>query len=208
MVEEQQPGASAPIDCFAPPPAPGRARRLGCVGSDEDGGAASSGGRAAERLRRRAARPATCSERDVHRTVFRGRPRRASCAGRWHAVGNLFTDGQIVQKGDPLFVIDSRPFEIKLQQAIAAVQSARARLELKKVELARAQRLKETTFGTAETVDQRQADEDAATAALATAQQSVLDARLDLEFAHISTPFTGRMSREGEHVALTGGLLL
>jgi multidrug efflux system membrane fusion protein len=116
----------------------------------------------------------------------------------------LFTDGQIVQKGDPLFVIDTRPFEIKLQQAIAAVQSAQARLELTKVELSRAQRLKETTFGTAQTVDQRQADEDAATAALATAQQSVLDARLDLEFAHIAAPFTGRMSN---HLVSVGSLV-
>jgi RND family efflux transporter MFP subunit len=116
----------------------------------------------------------------------------------------LFTDGQIVQKGDPLFVIDTRPFEIKLQQAIAAVQSAQARLELTKVELSRAQRLKETTFGTAETVDQRQADGDAATAVLATAQQSVLDARLDLEFAHISAPFAGRMSN---HLVSVGSLV-
>ena len=58
----------------------------------------------------------------------------------------LFTNGQIVQKGDPLFVIDTCPFEIKLQQVIAAVQSAQDRLGLTKVELSRAQRLKETTF--------------------------------------------------------------
>jgi RND family efflux transporter MFP subunit len=116
----------------------------------------------------------------------------------------LFTDGQIVQKDDPLFVIDPRPFEIKLQQAIAAVQSAQARLELAKVELSRALRLKEATFGTAEAVDQRRADEDAATAALATARQSVLDARLDLEFAHISAPFTGRMSN---HLVSVGSLV-
>ena len=116
----------------------------------------------------------------------------------------LFTDGQIVQKGDPLFVIDTRPFEIKLQQAIAAVQSAQARLELAKVQLWRAQRLKETTFGTPETVDQRQAEKDAATAAFATAQQSVQDARLDLEFAHISAPFTGRMSN---HLTSIGSLV-
>jgi RND family efflux transporter MFP subunit len=116
----------------------------------------------------------------------------------------LFTDGQIVHKGDPLFVIDTRPFEIKLQQAIADVQAAQARLELSKLQLWRAQRLKETTFGTPETVDQRQADKDAATAALATAQQSVLDARLDLEFAHISAPFTGRMSN---HLVSIGSLV-
>ena len=35
-----------------------------------------------------------------------------------------FQDGQIVHKGDPLFVIDPRPFQIRLDQAVAQLQTA------------------------------------------------------------------------------------
>ena len=41
-------------------------------------------------------------------------------------------------------------------------------------------------------------------AALASAQQSELDARLDLEFAHVTAPFTGRISA---HLVSVGNLV-
>jgi multidrug efflux system membrane fusion protein len=115
-----------------------------------------------------------------------------------------FTDGQIVNKGDLLFVIDTRPFEIRIGQAAAAVKTAEARLTLTKLELWRAQQLKKANFASAETVDQRQAEQDAALAALASAQQSELDARLDLEFAHVTAPFAGRIST---HLVSVGNLV-
>src|SRR5262249_19004798 len=41
-----------------------------------------------------------------------------------------FKDGQIVHKGDLLFVIDPRPYEIKLAQPKAQLKNATSRLEL------------------------------------------------------------------------------
>ncbi len=105
-----------------------------------------------------------------------------------------FQDGQIVHKGDILFVIDARPYEIKLQMAVATFRSAQARLTLAKAELWRAQQLRQTSFGTAETVDQRVADQDADAAALETASNAVQDAQLDLEYCQVKAPFTGRIS--------------
>ncbi len=70
-----------------------------------------------------------------------------------------FQDGQIVHQGDPLFVIDPRPFQIRLDQAIAQFQTAQAKAELSEAELWRAQQLKRTDFGTAENVDTRAADQ-------------------------------------------------
>jgi multidrug efflux system membrane fusion protein len=105
-----------------------------------------------------------------------------------------FKDGQIVNKGDPLFAIDSRPYEIRLAQATAQVQSAQARLALTKRELTRAQDLKRSDFGTAQSVDQRLADQQAAQAALDQAVATSHDAQLDLDYATISAPFTGRIS--------------
>src|SRR6266478_7144210 len=69
-----------------------------------------------------------------------------------------FKDGQIVHKGDLLFVIDPRPYEIRLEQAKAALQTATARVALASNQLSRAQSLKRNDFATQETVDQRTSD--------------------------------------------------
>lgn len=115
-----------------------------------------------------------------------------------------FQDGQVVRKGDPLFVIDPRPFQIKLDQAVAQLQAALARKALTDAELWRAQQLKQSSFGTAETVDQRAADQRSAQAGIDTAKAAIMDARLDLEFANVTAPFTGRM---GAHLVSAGSLV-
>ena len=50
---------------------------------------------------------------------------RAQVGGTLTAID--FQDGQIVHKGDPLFVIDPRPFQIRLDQAVAQLQTAQAK---------------------------------------------------------------------------------
>lgn len=104
-----------------------------------------------------------------------------------------FKDGQIVHKGDLLFVIDPRPYEIKLTQANAALQTAIARAALANNQLSRAQSLKHNEFATQETVDQRTSDENASKAAVDDAKARVRDAELDLEYCHVRAPFTGRI---------------
>jgi membrane fusion protein, multidrug efflux system len=123
---------------------------------------------------------------------------RAQVGGTLTAID--FRDGQIVHKGDLLFVIDPRPFQIKLDQAVAQLNSAEAKEALSKVELWRAQQLKQTSFGTAETVDQRAADVRANQAAIDAAKAAIMDATLDLEFSHVIAPFTGRIGRHLESV--------
>ena len=115
-----------------------------------------------------------------------------------------FQDGQIVHQGEPLFTIDPRPFQIRLDAAVAQFQSARAKEVLSAAELWRAQQLKRSDFGSAENVDSRAADEHAAQAAIDTAKAAIMDARLDLEFAHITAPFRGRM---GAHLVSIGSLV-
>jgi membrane fusion protein, multidrug efflux system len=65
---------------------------------------------------------------------------RAQVGGTLAAID--FHDGQIVHKGDSLFVIDPRPFQIRLDQAVARLQTAEARKSLADAELWRAQQLK------------------------------------------------------------------
>src|SRR5437588_1605331 len=104
-----------------------------------------------------------------------------------------FKDGQIVHKGDLLFTIDPRPYEIRLEQAKAALQTATARVALANNQLSRAQSLKRSDFATQETVDQRTSDQDASQAAVEDAKARVRDAELDLEYCRVRAPFTGRI---------------
>lgn len=104
-----------------------------------------------------------------------------------------FKDGDIVHKGDLLFVIDPRPYEIKLEQAKAALDAANARVALANNQLNRAQSLKRNEFATQETVDQRTNDQDASQAAVEDAKARVRDAELDLDYCRVRAPFTGRI---------------
>jgi multidrug efflux system membrane fusion protein len=104
-----------------------------------------------------------------------------------------FQDGQIVHRGDLLFVIDPRPYEIKLAQAKAQLETATARVALANTQLSRAQSLRRSEFATQETVDQRTNDQDASQAAVEDAKARIRDAQLDLEYCHVTAPFTGRI---------------
>lgn len=115
-----------------------------------------------------------------------------------------FKDGQIVHAGDKLFAIDPRPYQIKLDQAVAQLQTAQARNSLGVVETWRATQLKKSDFGSAEVVDQRIADQHTAEAAVEAAKASIRDAQLDLEFANVTAPFSGRI---GAHQVSVGNLI-
>ena len=118
--------------------------------------------------------------------------------------GIHFKDGDIVHKGDLLFTIDPRPYEIKLAQAEAQLETGTARLALAERELYRAQQLKRSDFGTAQNVDQRTADQRTAQATIDDAKAQIRDAQFDLEHCRITAPFTGRI---GTHLVSIGNLI-
>jgi multidrug efflux pump subunit AcrA (membrane-fusion protein) len=89
---------------------------------------------------------------------------RAQVGGTLTQIG--FKDGDIAHEGDLLFAIDPTPYQIKLSEATAQLESARARLDLASRELVRAETLKRTGFGTIENADQRAAQRRAAQAAV------------------------------------------
>ncbi|HWT34726.1 MAG TPA: efflux RND transporter periplasmic adaptor subunit [Paraburkholderia sp.] len=115
-----------------------------------------------------------------------------------------FKDGDVVHKGDLLFEIDPEPYQIKLSEATAQLESANARLALATRELARAQELQRAEAGTVENVDQKVAEQRAAQAAVDHANALVRDARFDLDRCRITAPFTGRI---GTHLVSTGNLV-
>ena len=59
-----------------------------------------------------------------------------------------FTDGQLVKKGDLLFVIEPRPFELALETAKAQQAQNEAQLELAKAQLERTAQLRKNDYAT------------------------------------------------------------
>jgi membrane fusion protein, multidrug efflux system len=118
--------------------------------------------------------------------------------------GIFFKDGDIARKGDLLFTIDPRPYEITLAEATAQLDVATARLELADRQLDRAKDLEQSDAGTVENVDQRTADRRAAQASVEDAKARIRDAQFDLDHCRIAAPFTGRM---GTHLVSVGNLI-
>ncbi len=118
-----------------------------------------------------------------------------------------FQEGQVVQKGDLLFVIDPRPFEIELKSARAAVDQATAQLELAKSDLARAASLIANRNIPERELEARRAAELQAVANLSAAEARVQQAELDLEWTRVPAPITGRISNVRTDVGnlITGG---
>jgi RND family efflux transporter MFP subunit len=105
-----------------------------------------------------------------------------------------FRDGQLVEKGQLLFVIDPRPFEVALKEAQADLASADAQAELAALEFQRIADLTESPAFSRQNYDQRMQEKRAADATLAAAQAAVARARLNLEYTRIYAPVSGRIS--------------
>jgi RND family efflux transporter MFP subunit len=105
-----------------------------------------------------------------------------------------FQDGQIVEQGQILFVIDPRPYEATVDRLRAEIQQAEAELELAQLDQARTERLVSTSAAARATLDQRDAELASAQASLAAAQAQLRQAELDLGFTQVTSPFRGRIS--------------
>jgi len=126
-------------------------------------------------------------------TVFRNRPRRVARSVGGTLTEIHFQDGQIVHKGDLLFVIDPRPYEIRLARRAPSFKTATARVALANSQLARAQSLRRNDFGTQETVDNASTNVMRRKPRSKMPRRASRDARLDLEYCRVTAPFTGRI---------------
>lgn len=107
-----------------------------------------------------------------------------------------FQDGQMVRKGDLLFVIDPRPYEAQLANAEAAVAQFQAQLELASRQLERTEKLRGKDFVSASTLDQRLEEKRSAQAQLDAARAQARAAKLNLDYTRIHAPVAGRVSRK------------
>src|SRR5262245_23281662 len=105
-----------------------------------------------------------------------------------------FTDGQMVKKGDLLFTIDRRPFQIILDQARANLAQSRATLSYAEADLARGQQLVRDKTITEQVFDQRTQAKRVAEAAVAANEAIVHQAELDFqEYSQLRAPIDGRI---------------
>jgi RND family efflux transporter MFP subunit len=117
-----------------------------------------------------------------------------------------FTDGQVVKKGDLLFTIDRRPFQIVLEQMRANLAQARANLAFAEADLARGQELLRNKTIAEQTFDQRTQAKRVAEAAVAAQEAMVKSAELDLNsYTDLRAPVDGRI---GDRRVSVGNLVM
>jgi len=112
-----------------------------------------------------------------------------------HLVRAAFREGDLVKKGDLLFVVDPRPYQAALARAQADLQSVRADHELAKKNAARAEELLKTNVIPQRDYDAQSAAVDQLAARRAAAAAAVSSAELELDYAYVRSPIAGRIGR-------------
>lgn len=105
-----------------------------------------------------------------------------------------FKDGEQVQKGQLLFVIDPRPYAAQLARAKADVERARAALANADAELKRAHLLATSQLVSQSQLELKVAAQLQAAADLAAATAAVQAQSLNLSFTRVTAPISGRAS--------------
>lgn len=106
-----------------------------------------------------------------------------------------FDDGQQVNKGDLLFVIDPRPYQAAVKRADAQLASARSRAKLAKDELERTEQLVKKKLVSESVFDAARNEYQVANASIEESRSALAQAKLDLDYCYIRAPFAGQVSR-------------
>ncbi|MCH5277821.1 MAG: efflux RND transporter periplasmic adaptor subunit [Desulfovibrionaceae bacterium] len=104
----------------------------------------------------------------------------------------LVDDGEYVQEGQLLFIIDKKPAEIALHKVQAQLESDRAHLAKAEDDLARSQKLTRGGFTSAAQNDEARVAAVGYRAAVKADEAAVEQARLDLSYCEIRSPMAGR----------------
>lgn len=106
-----------------------------------------------------------------------------------------FKEGEYVEQGQTLFLIDNRTFKAEVSRLTAQLDEAKSRLELAEQNYKRAYKLRKTQAVSEEVLDARLAEKNQALASLNQTQAALEVARLNRGFARVEAPISGRISR-------------
>src|SRR6516162_2224231 len=170
-------------------------------------------GSASKYMRDAAAKTAPAAAAGVSVTVSRLEPQTvnafAEFSGRINAVdyaeirpqvsGRIteirFHDGELVSADDVLVVIDPRPYQAAVGKAQADLQTAVNNAKFAKAERDRGSQLVKSNYLSQETFDQRTNADEVAKAAVQAAQAALETAQINLDYAYVKAPISGRVSR-------------
>ncbi|HAH49186.1 efflux RND transporter periplasmic adaptor subunit [Gimesia sp.] len=115
-----------------------------------------------------------------------------------------FRDGDLVEKGQLLYLIDPAPYEAEVASAQAAQEKASAQLLLAEQNLKRTKELAAKKVATANELDIQEAEVATSKADLGAAEARLQEAKLSLSYTKITAPFAGRI---GHHMVDIGNLI-
>jgi membrane fusion protein, multidrug efflux system len=106
-----------------------------------------------------------------------------------------FAEGAGVGKGQVLFQIDPRPFQIEIERLSAEIKRAESKLDFASAGHARAERLYAQNAIAREEYEQLTSAETEAAGDLGSLTAQLHAARLNLEYTHVRSPIDGHVSR-------------
>ncbi len=114
--------------------------------------------------------------------------------------GVEFVEGQDVEKGQPLFSIDPRPFEAAVQQAVAVAERDTATWQNAQAQQARLDNLFNRGLVSRDQYEAQRASAAALAATVAADKAAIDSARLNLQYTSIKAPIAGRTGSLGAHL--------
>jgi len=127
-------------------------------------------------------------------------------------VKKFFKEGDFVKKGQTIFQIDPREYQIQVNNSLATVNQYSALLKNAQQELDRANALVKEDLISRSDVDSSLASRNQNKALLDAARQQLELARVNLSYTNIKSPIDGRIGKvkitEGNYVTATSGALV